>query len=304
MSITPTFDLELLRSFVAVATHGTFASAGSRLQRSQSAVTQQMQRLEAQLGQTLFEKQGRGKRLTEHGHHLLRYARDMLALNDDAMLALRDSGSGGSLRIGSPHDIADTILPQVLSHIARFMPDLRLEIEVGRSPQLMEALHRGVVDITISTREDATLEGFVLRSSPTLWLCAAQFVPVPQQPVPLILGDEPSIFRRYALEALERHRIPWRQAYTSSSPTGIKAALRAGLGVTARSMDLLGGDMRVLGEKDGFPRLPDISYYLWVRPGSVNPLVRQAYALLKSGQGREAAERRATAGGRRKDQAR
>ena len=285
MSTLPTLDLELLRTFIAVVDHHSFAEAGTHLNRTQSSVTQHMQRLEQQVGLNLFEKHGRQKRLTEAGLQLLRHARQMLSMNDEALSSLRENSLSGVLRIGSPHDIADTILPPILSHIARSAPRLRLEIDVGRSPFLMEDLHRGKVDMVISTREDPNLEGFALRTSPVWWICSAQYLHNPSEPLPLILVDEPSIYRRYALEALERANIPWRQAYLASNLIGIKAATRAGLGVTARSMEMLGPDMRVLGETDGLPRLPDVTYHLWIRPNTVNPLVRRAYQLIRSRQG-------------------
>jgi len=285
MSTSSTLDLELLRTFIAVVDHHSFAEAGAQLARTQSSVTQHMQRLEQLVGVSLFEKRGRQKQLTEAGLQLLRNARQMLLLNDEALNGLRESTLSGVLRIGSPHDIADTILPPMLSHIARSAPRLRLEIDVGRSPFLMEDLHRGKIDMVISTRQDASLEGFALRTSPVWWICSAQYIHNPGEPLPLILVDEPSIYRRYALEALERANIPWRQAYLASNLIGIKAATRAGLGVTARSMEMLGPDMRVLGETDGLPRLPDVTYHLWIRPNSVNPMVRRAYELIRSRQG-------------------
>ncbi|MCU1740978.1 MULTISPECIES: LysR substrate-binding domain-containing protein [Pseudomonas] len=282
---SPTLDLELLRTFVAVVDHHSFAEAGQHLARTQSSVTQQMQRLEQQVGVSLFQKQGRQKQLTEPGRQLLRHARQLLSLNDEALNSLQESHLSGVLRIGSPHDIADTILPPILSHIARSAPRLRLEIDVGRSPYLMEDLHRGKIDMVISTREDSRLQGFALRTSPVWWICSAQYIHVPSEPLPLILVEEPSIYRRYAMEALEREGIAWRQAYLASNLIGIKAAIRAGLGVTPRSMELLGPDMRVLGENDGLPRLPDVTYHLWIRPNTVNPLVRRAYDLIRSSQG-------------------
>ncbi|MFJ7285379.1 LysR substrate-binding domain-containing protein [Pseudomonas sp. NPDC099000] len=285
MPTLPTLDLELLRTFVAVVDHHSFAEAGAQLARTQSSVTQHMQRLEQLVGVSLFEKRGRQKQLTEAGLQLLRHARQMLSLNDEALNSLRESSLSGVLRIGSPHDIADTILPPILSHIARSAPRLRLEIDVGRSPFLMEDLHRGKIDMVISTREDPSLEGFALRTSPVWWICAAQYIHNPGEPLPLILVEEPSIYRRYALEALERANIPWRQAYLASNLIGIKAATRAGLGVTPRSMEMLGPDMRVLGETEGLPRLPDVTYHLWIRPNTVNPLVRRAYELIRSSRG-------------------
>ncbi|MFT4171095.1 MAG: LysR substrate-binding domain-containing protein [Rhodocyclaceae bacterium] len=279
-----TLELELLRGFVAIVDEGGFAAAGAFLGYSQSAITQQMQRLESQLGVPLFQREGRSKQLSDQGRQLLRYAREMLSLNDDAIRALADSSPSGSLRIGSPHDIADTLLPPMLSHIARAAPRLRLEINVGRSPHLMDALRRGDIDMTISTRTDPALEGIALRTSPTLWICSSQFIPSPQQPLPLILIDEPSIFRRLAIESLDAAGIPWRLAYRSSSLIGVKAAIRAGLGITARTMEMVEADMRTLGASDGLPPLPEVTYYLWIRPNTVNPVVRQAYELIASRQ--------------------
>jgi DNA-binding transcriptional LysR family regulator len=280
----PTFDLELLRTFNAVVTQGTFTAASKHLQRTQSAVTQQMSRLEEQIGSPLFMKAGRVKRLTARGQQLLHYAREILSLNDDAMWSLRQSADHGVLRIGSPHDVAETILPGVLGRLNRSLREASTEVHIGRSPELMSQLKEGRLDIVISSREDDSLEGFAISTLPTVWLCAAHFIPVPGEPVPLIVGDANSIFMRFALDALDREQMAWRPASMSSSPIGVKAAIRAGLGVAARSTELLGADMRVLGARDGFPKLPDITYYLWIRPNAANTLARQAYELLHTNQ--------------------
>ncbi|WP_296556304.1 LysR substrate-binding domain-containing protein [Pigmentiphaga sp.] len=276
------FDLTQLRTLVAIAEHETYVAAAEKTHRTQAALTQQMQRLEAQAGVPLFEKAGRYRRLTAHGRRLLDYAKHMIAINDEAWRALKDRELTGSLRVGSPQDVADSILPPLLANIARLSPRLQMEIHVGRSPFLMESLRVGELDLTVSTREDPALEGMVLRTSPTVWLCAADYVFEPGKPVPLIIADEHSLYRRIALTALDSARMSWRTAYLAPHMIGIKAAIRAGLGVTARSVELLGPDMRVLGEKDGLPRLPDVSYYLWMRPDSLNPVLRQVYDGLKS----------------------
>jgi len=281
----PALDLDLLRTFVAIADHTSFAEAGRSLSRTQASVTQHMQRLEQQVGVALLRKQGRHKSLTDAGRQLLRHARQMLALNDEALAGLRHDSLSGVLRIGSPHDIADTILPPLLSHIARSAPNLRLEIDVGRSPFLMDDLQRGKIDMVISTRTAPGLEGFALRASPVWWICAAHYQHLPGEPLPLVLVDEPSLYRKLALEALEQAGIAWRQTYLASNLIGVKAAVRAGLGITARSQEMVGPDMRVLGQSDGLPALPDVTYYLWVRANSANPLVRQAYAMVRASVG-------------------
>lgn len=277
-----TFDLELLRSLAAIVTHDSFAAAAVQLGRTQSAVTQQMQRLEEQIGHPLFEKQGRQKRLTEHGQRLLTYARHLLAINDEAMRNLQQGQLEGVLRIGAPHDVAGTMLPPLLSEVARGSPMLQLDIHVGRSPFLMESLKSGEIDMAISNRVEDELEGVVLRTSPTVWLCSASYLHDPARPIPLILADGPSIFRRIAQEALDAAGIQWTPRTTSSSLIGVRAAVQAGLGVTARGVEQVDAGMRVLGQSDGMPRLPDLVYRLYVRRNVVNPLTRQVFDHLKS----------------------
>jgi len=259
-------EIDLLRTLLAISRYQTFARAAQHLHKTQSAVTQQMQRLQETVGTPLFVRQGRQKRLTEAGMKLVGYARQVIALNDEAIHTLTSLPHQGTIRLGAPHDIADTILPPVLRNIVRTAPQVQLEIRVDRSPFLMQALHLGEIDMTISTRHDQALDGFVLRHSPTAWICAADYVHDPEQPVPLILADEPSIFRKIGLEALERqNKVRWHIRYVAPNLVGIKAAVRAGLGVTARSIELLSQDMRALGEADAMPGLPDATFYLWIR---------------------------------------
>jgi DNA-binding transcriptional LysR family regulator len=278
-----TLDLELLRSFAAVVSQHSFAAAAVHLGRTQSAITQQMQRLEAQIGHPLFAKQGRQKRPTEHGERLLGYAHHMLALNDEALRSLRQGRLEGKLRIGAPHDVAETMLPLLLAEVARISPLLQLDIHIGRSPYLMTSLKRGELDMSISNRVDAQseFEGVVLRNSPTAWLCAASYVHDRTKPVPLIMADGPSIFYRIGREALDAAGVAWTPRCTSSNLIGIKAALRAGLGVTARGVEQLDAGLRVLGAGDGMPRLSDLVYYLYVRSHVVNPVTRQVFETLK-----------------------
>jgi DNA-binding transcriptional LysR family regulator len=277
-----TLDLELLRSLVAIVGHESFGAAAIQLGRTQSAVTQQMQRLEEQIGQPLFEKRGRQKRLTEHGERLLVYARQMLAMNDEALRHLQQGRLEGTLRIGAPHDVADTMLPPLLAEVVRSSPKLQLDIHVGRSPFLMESLKRGEIDMAISNRLDAELEGVVLRTSPTVWLCGDGYVHDPTRPIPLIIADGPSIFRRLAQEALDAAGVAWLTRYTSSSLIGIRAALRAGLGVTARGVEQLDGGLRILGPMEGLPPLPDLVYRLYVRNRVINPLTRQVFDQIRT----------------------
>ena len=257
-----TLDLELLRSLVAIVSHDSFAAAAVQLGRTQSAVTQQMQRLEEQIAQLLAG--------VDRASHLVE------------QLHLKQGRLEGTLRIGAPHDVADTMLPPLLMEVVRSSPMVQLDVHVGRSPFLMESLKRGEIDMAISNRLDAELDSVVLRTSPTVWLCGSTYVHDPARPLPMIMADGPSIFRRLAQEALDAAGVAWMTRYTSSSLIGIRAALRAGLGVTARGVEQLDSEMRVLGAAEGLPPLPPLVYRLYVRSRVVNPLTRQVFDRIRS----------------------
>lgn len=267
-------DLELLRTFVAIVERESFAAAAVSVHRTQSAVTQQMQRLETQLDKTLFHKQGREKRLTEDGLKLIEYSRRILALNDEACAAIAGTTLTGEVRLGAPVDVADSILPNLLQRFTKAFPGLRMTIDVGRTPFLMQAMKRGEIDMTISAREHTGYRRITLRTSPCVWICAADYHYDRSQPLSLIIADEPSLFRSMALEHLERAKVAWSVSYVAPTLPAIRAALRAGLGVTARSVEMMGPDFRVLGEAEGLPRLPDVAYHLYLGPSPNSPARR------------------------------
>lgn len=263
ISMLVNLETDLLRTFVAIAEEGGFSAAARRVFRTQSAVSQQMRRLEEALGQQLFEKVGRQRRLNEAGQNLLTYARQIVALNDQAVVTVNSSQQSGEVRVGAPHDIADSILPRFLSTFARSNPRVHVMLTVDRSPNLMPLLEDGRLDMTLTTRHSERFQGRLLRTSPTVWIAAASFELDRRQPVPLVLADEPSIFRRMALNALDQRGVPHIERYTCPSLSGIHVALNAGLGVTARTPEMLKPDLKVLGEREGLPPLPDVNFYIY-----------------------------------------
>ncbi len=275
------FDLAQLRSFVAIAEHRTFLAASRKVARTQSAITQQIQKLEQAVGAELFEREGRTKRLTAFGEHFLDYARHLIAINDETWRAIRERDVLGSIRFGAPQDAADTILPRVLAAIARAFPRLRVEIHVDRSPILMEQLHQGALDLTLTTRgfEEGTVS-VVVRTSPTVWICGASYAHAAGTVVPLVIADERSLFRSIALESLNAAGIPWRTAHLAPHLVGIKAAIRAGLGITARSVEMLDAEMRVLGAAEGLPILRDVKYSLAMRRDQRSEIAQAIYDLV------------------------
>lgn len=263
-------DTDLLRTFIAIAEEGSFTAAAHRVYRTQSAISQQMKRLEEILGTPLFIKIGRQRHLNQAGQNLLTYASQIITLNDQAVMMVNASQESGEIRIGAPHDIADSILPRVLSTFAKSNPRVHVMLKVDRSPSLMPMLEDGQLDMTLTTRHTERFEGKLLRSSPTVWIASSTLRIDRNAPVPLVLADAPSIFRRIALSALEQRGVAHIERYTCPSLSGIHIALNAGLGITARTPEMINRDLCILGEREGLPPLPDINFYIYRRNGTLS----------------------------------
>lgn len=274
-------DLDLLRTFVAVADLNTFAAAAAAVCRTQSAVSQQMQRLEQLVGKELFARHGRNKLLTEHGIQLLGYARKILRFNDEACASLMYSNVQGVLTIGVTEDTAETLLPYVLNRITTLYPKLTIDIRITPSATVFELLERKEVDIVLSTSAGDGVISQVLRTSPTLWFCAADYAFRHGEALPLVLQDESNPYREMAIENLNRNGTPWRISYVATSLSAVKVAVKSGLGATARPAEMIGPEVRVLGNAEGLPALPDTQYLVCRQQDNDNELLRSVFTVLQ-----------------------
>jgi DNA-binding transcriptional LysR family regulator len=254
MSNYQSIDSEVLRTFVAIADQGGFTRAGEMVNRTQSAVSMQMKRLEEDILQRqLFERDGRQVRLTAEGQILLGYARRILKLHSEVFTTLREPHMIGTVRIGTPDDYAMRFLPGILSRFAQAYPLVQIEVHCESSKQLML---RQDLDLTIVTREPGYEIGQLLRQERFVWAEAQGFSPHEQNPLPLAMFNTDCFCRMWACNALDAEQKPFRIAYSSASLTAIMAAVSAGLAVTAQLQSLITPDLRILGEAEGLPQLP------------------------------------------------
>lgn len=270
-------DLNQLRTLVLIGRTGSFSAAAAQLFRTQPAVTHQMQQLAAAVGTPLFERTGRLLTMTPEGVKLVHYAKQMLALNDEALRVLDRDQAPSVLRVGAPHDVAETLLPAMLKHLKQQFPRVRVEAAVDRMPRLLQSLEADDLDLCVSTRVAAGCASAVIRTSPCVWICASDFAFDRSQPLPLIVVDGMSFYREVAQAALNESKVRWHVSYVAPDQVGAKAAVRAGLGLTPRCIEMLSTDMRTLGAEDGLPRLPSISFYLLAKAERASSLTRDAF---------------------------
>jgi DNA-binding transcriptional LysR family regulator len=276
-------DLELLRSFVSVVDAGGFTRAGERVHRTQSTVSQQIRRLEDSVGRPLLLRKGKQVSLTEEGERLFGYARRILALVDEARDVVARPAPDSIVRLGIPEDFAAYRLAQVLSKFARSHPDLRLDVRSDLSVCLRRDLARGEFDIALVKRDtgDESETGTLATWPERLrWVTSKRFpVDINRSPLPLAVFQQGCIYRRRATHLLEAAGLTWRVAYTCPNLAGIQAAVSVGLGVGILPEIAVLADHRVLGPKDGFPKLTNTEVALVIRPDA-SPAMRRLADLL------------------------
>ena len=144
-------DPACLRAFIAVTEAGGFTRAGIKLNRTQSAISMQVRRLEELLGTKLIEDRKKAT-LTAAGERIVEHARRVLALNDEMVGRAKGADIAGRVRIGTPDDYVSFFLPTVLRRLSITHPQVEVEVRCNMSTDLMPAVDRGILDLAIISR--------------------------------------------------------------------------------------------------------------------------------------------------------
>lgn len=273
-------DLDLLRTFVSVVEAGGFTRAGQRVHRTQSTVSQQIKRLEDDFGRPLLNRIGKQVTPTEDGERLLSYARRILALAEEARDVLGRPETEGAVRLGIPEDFAAYRLTKLLAGFARSRPGLRLDVRADQSVYLRRDLERGDLDLALLKRDAGEKGGIAVWPERVRWVTSKADPIDPQvKSVPLIFFPSGCLYRTRAIHAIETTGRAWHMAYTSSSLSGIQAAVAAGLGLSILPDIAIQPEHRVLTEKDGFAPIDKTEVALVAAPNATPATLRLAERL-------------------------
>lgn len=246
--------IDFLRTFIAVADTKSFTRAGEQVNRSQSAVSMQVKRLEEEVSKPLFERIGKTAKLTSEGSVLIGYARRIVKEHDDAVRALTKPALKGHIRFGSPEHYTTGVLPTLLSRFAASYPDVIVEMRCENSDVIKKAIEKGDLDIGLCTQIHEG--GQLIHHDPVVWIAAPDFVFQKDKVIPVAAFEEDCIFRGWALKALEKAGIEYRIVYVSRSMSGILDAVRAGLAIAPIVKSNVPTDLIAIGPEGGLPVLP------------------------------------------------
>jgi DNA-binding transcriptional LysR family regulator len=265
----PDLDLDLLRCFVTVAERGGFTAGGQALGLTQSAVSLKIKRLEEVVQRRVLDRTSRTVVLTRDGETLLAYARRILALNDEAVRRLVAPPVAGRLRLGVADHFVPRNLAPLLARFARVYPEVRLEVEVGRSHELRAAQEKGGLDLVLGKRRDGETAGRPIWTEAVVWVAAADWSLAPGRPLPLAMLPPGCMFRDRALAALARAGLGFEVVYVSASLLGVAAAAQAGFALTVLGRS---GLPPGLAEVPGLPPLGTAEMCVFGDATGQNPL--------------------------------
>jgi len=251
----PALDPELLKAFVAVADQRSFTRAATQLHRTQSAVSMQIKRLEFCLGVELFHRTKANVELSPPGEGLLGYARRILALNEEAVARLREHKVGGVVRLGVMDDYGSSIVPPLLASFMAGYPLIQVQMETGLT-SMMPARLGEAFDLVIAMHPKGSGGGEFLRHEQAVWATSAHHSVEEQDPLPVALYPQGCLFRKWAIEALDKAKRRWRLAFVSHSLAAAESIAAQGLAVTVVKAGTFPAKLRALSAREGLPPLP------------------------------------------------
>ncbi len=277
-------DIDQLKTFLAIADVGNFTRAADEVNKTQSAVSMQMKRLEEVLGRPLFARDGRGSRFTHDGERLIEYARRIVSLSDEAVAAFTKPDITGTVRFGTPDDYADIFLPEVLARFNRTHPLVTVDVECYSSAVLNDRVQRGELDLSILTFYGER-NGEHVRREELVWATSARHSLHLLEELPLAVSHSGCVWRKLVVEALESVGRKYRIAYSSPNSSTLNAAVLQGLAIAAMPEICLRPGMRVLTEADGFPKLGVFDIGMIRKPGKLSSAVEALARHVQEGLG-------------------
>lgn len=255
-----TLDLALLRNFAVIARTGSISVASLQIGRTQSALSMQMQRLEALTGQALLHRSGSGVRLTTAGDKLLAHAENLLVRHDEILADMRGTGLKGSVSFGCPEDYSIAFLPDLLRAFCALHPDVELRMVCAPTSELRPLLHRRQIEMAlVSLPDPAGAE--VIRRENFVWVANAAEPDILDQAVlPLALSAPMTLDYRAACDAMEAAGRRYRVAFASNSLAGLIAIARSGHAISVLTRTAVPPDLHIVSA--GLPVLPAIGIAL------------------------------------------
>jgi len=275
-------DIDVLRTFHTIVRLGQFRAASLQLNRSPSAVSSQIRRLEEQTGGRLFERDNQAVTLTPLGCRVLLETAELLQAHDRIFAGLTGQPVVGEVRFGVAEDYAARLLKEVLPRLRSEHPGILLEVLTGNSGQLRRWLGQGLLDLALLVGPSRTdrADGQMFGHTQPVWVGGPGLPLTPESSVPLALHGEGCSYRELGIDLLTRQGRRWHAVVTSAASSALEAAVELGQAVAIIDRARLTPLMRELTPEEGFSQLPVHELRLASPPGERSPACARLAALI------------------------
>ncbi len=277
--MTKQLNIDLLRTFHAVARFGRFNEAADHVHRSASAVTTQIQKLEKQIGQRLFSRNNQGVELTLYGKKLLGETTEFLKSHDRLLISLMPQRMQGKIRLGIPDTYAPAFIKACVPQLIADNPLLELEVEARTSGELLNMFMANQLDLTITVSAQPLAQGERLGPVQPLWVAAEHFSHTPNTALPITVPVAGCPYRAAALQMLKDHGIYHRVLLESPNSSAVEACIRSGVAVGLIEESRMGEGLTQQIAGITLPSLPE--YHLYLLCDSSNALALHVYDQVK-----------------------
>ncbi len=249
-------DFITIQCFLSIAETRSITKAAERVGRTQSAVSQQILKLENLLGKTLISRD-KSITLTPEGEIFLSYAKQMFSLHCEMIDRFKNPELEGEVRFGVPENFASLFLTEILIEFLRIHPRILLKIECDLTLNLFDKFKQKEFDLVLvkMNRPEDFPNGVDVLSEPLRWVGDANIV-CNNKPLPLVLSPHPCVYRASAIKTLENAGRAWRLVFSSPSYAGTIAAVKAGMGITVMPHTMIPKGLESLDSLN-LPKLED-----------------------------------------------
>lgn len=232
--MTAILDIDLIRTFHAVARIGKFSAAAEQLHKSPAAVSVHIQRLEAVAGGRLLNRDNQSVSLTALGKRLLVATTELLSTHDRVLADLHGTRLAGRITLGVPDEYAEHVIRDILPTFAAAWPNVVLELKTAPSYALRDLIQRGKLQAAVVAQPKGQVSagGQVLVSTTPVWVGPVHTTVASMEPLPLAVHAAQCPYRQAMMEALRQSGRRTRVVLESPSNQAVKACVEAGLAVS------------------------------------------------------------------------
>ena len=256
-----------------------FTAAARRVGRTQSATSLQIAKLKERLGVKLLERTSRSVAITSAGETFVSYARRILELADEAILAVTSPDEATVLRVGFAEYLVPQHLHTLLARFRRAHPNCDLSLVLGSGGEMLKSMDRGELDLVFAGPEGDG--GRLLWEEPLVWTGSDSLATDADEPIELVLMHAPCSYRQIAFDALTKAGKTWKLSIDANSVHAVQSAIRAGVGASVLPVSAILDDMPAL--EGDWPQLPNTSVMSYLCSDKKNPYAQRFIEFLMAG---------------------